>query len=94
MAGLRSKIRGGTTSAASCAFEAGRTSKCKRALDSPQSSGCIDRRAARLASYLGWTLDAFDHILDVICLTTIGRASGNPPHARNPPAVARWPAPR
>ncbi len=32
-----------------------------------------DHRAALLASYLGWTLDAFDYFLVVMCLTAIGR---------------------
>jgi SHS family lactate transporter-like MFS transporter len=40
---------------------------------SPQSSGSGDHRAALLASYLGWTLDAFDYFLVVMCLTAIGR---------------------
>src|SRR5690349_21812906 len=32
-----------------------------------------DQRAALLASFLGWTLDAFDYFLVVFCLTAIGR---------------------
>lgn len=32
-----------------------------------------DRNAAVLASFLGWTLDAFDYFLVVYCLTAIGR---------------------
>ena len=32
-----------------------------------------DHRAALLAGYLGWTLDAFDFFLVVSCLTAIGR---------------------
>ncbi len=32
-----------------------------------------DHRAAVLAGYLGWTLDAFDFFLVVFCLTAIGR---------------------
>src|SRR5262245_32822315 len=32
-----------------------------------------DHRAALLAGYLGWTLDAFDYFLVVFCLTAIGR---------------------
>src|SRR5579872_7411190 len=32
-----------------------------------------DHRAAVLAGYLGWTLDAFDYFLVVFCLTAIGR---------------------
>ncbi len=37
----------------------------------PSAAG--DHRAALLASYLGWTLDAFDYFLVVMCLTAIGR---------------------
>jgi SHS family lactate transporter-like MFS transporter len=40
---------------------------------SSESSGSRDHRAALLASYLGWTLDAFDYFLVVMCLTAIGR---------------------
>ena len=36
-------------------------------------SGSGDHRAALLAGYLGWTLDAFDYFLVVMCLTAIGR---------------------
>src|SRR5690242_3929056 len=36
-------------------------------------SGASDHRAALLAGYLGWTLDAFDFFLVVSCLTAIGR---------------------
>lgn len=36
-------------------------------------SGAGDHRAALAASYLGWTLDAFDYFLVVMCLTAIGR---------------------
>src|SRR5262249_56756756 len=32
-----------------------------------------DHRAALLAGYLGWTLDAFDFFLVVMCLSAIGR---------------------
>src|SRR5947209_12904861 len=32
-----------------------------------------DHRAALLAGYLGWTLDAFDFFLVIFCLTAIGR---------------------
>jgi SHS family lactate transporter-like MFS transporter len=32
-----------------------------------------DHRAALVASFLGWTLDAFDYFLVVFCLTAIGR---------------------
>jgi SHS family lactate transporter-like MFS transporter len=37
------------------------------------SAAARDHRAALLASYLGWTLDAFDFFLVVMCLTAIGR---------------------
>jgi SHS family lactate transporter-like MFS transporter len=36
-------------------------------------SGARDRGAAVLAGFLGWTLDAFDYFLVVMCLTAIGR---------------------
>ena len=36
-------------------------------------SDARDHRAAVLAGYLGWTLDAFDFFLVVFCLTAIGR---------------------
>jgi SHS family lactate transporter-like MFS transporter len=36
-------------------------------------AGASDHRAALLAGYLGWTLDAFDFFLVVMCLTAIGR---------------------
>jgi SHS family lactate transporter-like MFS transporter len=39
----------------------------------PESPGARDHRAALLASYLGWALDAFDFFLVVSCLTAIGR---------------------
>jgi len=35
-----------------------------------------DHRAALLASFLGWTLDAFDFFLVVFCLTSIGKEFG------------------
>ena len=35
--------------------------------------GAGDHRAALLAGFLGWTLDAFDFFLVVMCLTAIGR---------------------
>ncbi|HEX3878447.1 MAG TPA: MFS transporter [Bryobacteraceae bacterium] len=35
--------------------------------------GASDHKAALLAGYLGWTLDAFDYFLVVMCLTAIGR---------------------
>jgi SHS family lactate transporter-like MFS transporter len=37
------------------------------------SGGASDHRSALLAGYLGWTLDAFDFFLVVMCLTAIGR---------------------
>ena len=37
------------------------------------STGASDHRSALLAGYLGWTLDAFDFFLVVMCLTAIGR---------------------
>ena len=37
------------------------------------SGGSSDHRAALLAGYLGWTLDAFDYFLVTFCLTDIGR---------------------
>ncbi len=39
----------------------------------PDSTAARDHRAALLAGYLGWTLDAFDFFLVVSCLTAIGR---------------------
>jgi SHS family lactate transporter-like MFS transporter len=36
-------------------------------------AAAADHRAALVASYLGWTLDAFDYFLVVFCLTSIGR---------------------
>ncbi len=45
--------------------------------NSPANSGTqpkgTDHRAALLAGFLGWTLDAFDYFLVVMCLTAIGR---------------------
>src|ERR1039457_3232356 len=38
-----------------------------------EAPGASDHRAALLAGYLGWTLDAFDFFLVVSCLTAIGR---------------------
>jgi SHS family lactate transporter-like MFS transporter len=35
--------------------------------------GAADHRSALLAGFLGWTLDAFDFFLVVMCLTAIGR---------------------
>ena len=37
------------------------------------SSTPTDHRAALLAGFLGWTLDAFDFFLVVYCLTAIGK---------------------
>ena len=37
------------------------------------ADGASDHRSAILAGYLGWTLDAFDFFLVVMCLTAIGR---------------------
>jgi MFS transporter, SHS family, lactate transporter len=39
----------------------------------PSVSAEKDQRAALLAGFLGWTLDAFDYFLVVFCLTAIGR---------------------
>ncbi len=38
-----------------------------------EAMAATDHRAALLAGYLGWTLDAFDFFLVVLCLTAIGR---------------------
>ena len=38
-----------------------------------EAGGASDHRSALLAGYLGWTLDAFDFFLVVMCLTAIGR---------------------
>src|SRR5882757_4691009 len=40
---------------------------------SQSSAGASDHRSALIAGYLGWTLDAFDFFLVVMCLTAIGR---------------------
>lgn len=40
--------------------------------EGPGHKGSSDHRAALLAGYLGWTLDAFDYFLVVMCLTAIG----------------------
>ncbi len=40
---------------------------------SPSAGGASDHRAALVAGFLGWTLDAFDFFLVVMCLTAIGR---------------------
>ena len=37
------------------------------------TASATDHRAAVLASFLGWTLDAFDYFLVVYCLTAIGK---------------------
>ncbi len=39
---------------------------------SVSSATASDQRAALIACYLGWTLDAFDYFLVVMCLTAIG----------------------
>jgi SHS family lactate transporter-like MFS transporter len=39
----------------------------------PGVTGAGDHRSALLAGFLGWTLDAFDFFLVVMCLTAIGR---------------------
>jgi len=41
--------------------------------ESGAEPGAGDHRAAVLAGFLGWTLDAFDFFLLVMCLTAIGR---------------------
>jgi len=46
-----------------------------------------DHRSALIAGYLGWTLDAFDFFLVIMCLTAIGREFGES-DARM--AVAIW----
>jgi SHS family lactate transporter-like MFS transporter len=43
------------------------------ALPAPAARTSSDHRAAVLASFLGWTLDAFDFFLVVFCLTAIAR---------------------
>jgi MFS transporter, SHS family, lactate transporter len=45
----------------------------RRSADSAAASAAPDHIAALAASYLGWTLDAFDYFLVVFCLTAIGR---------------------
>src|SRR6185369_6508116 len=40
--------------------------------DPRTATGASDQRAAVFASFLGWTLDAFDFFLVVMCLTAIG----------------------
>lgn len=40
-----------------------------------------DQNAAVTAGFLGWTLDAFDYFLVVMCLTSIGRDFGQPDKA-------------
>src|SRR5215813_8055463 len=41
-----------------------------------RESGARDHRPALIAGYLGWTLDAFDFFLVVMCMTAIGRDFG------------------
>ncbi len=43
------------------------------ALPAPAARTSSDHRAAVLASFLGWTLDAFDFFLVILCLTAIAR---------------------
>jgi len=45
----------------------------KQSPDRTAAVAASDHRAALVASYLGWTLDAFDYFLVVFCLTAIGR---------------------
>ena len=42
----------------------------------PKTTTGKDQRAAVTASFLGWTLDAFDFFLVVFCLTAIGHEFG------------------
>lgn len=42
----------------------------------PSVSSPSDQRAALIAGFLGWTLDAFDFFLVVFCLTAIGHEFG------------------
>ena len=42
----------------------------------PSVSSASDQRAALIAGFLGWTLDAFDFFLVVFCLTAIGHEFG------------------
>src|SRR5260370_5104805 len=44
-------------------------------------SSSADQRAAVIAGFLGWTLDAFDFFLVVMTLTAIGREFGRPDSA-------------
>ncbi|HUP03348.1 MAG TPA: MFS transporter [Bryobacteraceae bacterium] len=44
-----------------------------RARRAEPAEGASDHRAAVVASFLGWMLDAFDFFLLVMCLTAIGR---------------------
>ncbi len=43
---------------------------------SPEAAPASDHWAAVIASFLGWTLDAFDFFLVVMCLTAIGAEFG------------------
>lgn len=45
----------------------------KQANDAVGRQSTKDQSAAVLASFLGWTLDAFDYFLVVLCLTAIGK---------------------
>lgn len=42
----------------------------------PSVSSASDQRAALIAGFLGWTLDAFDFFLVIFCLTAIGHEFG------------------
>ncbi len=42
----------------------------------PSVSSANDQRAALIAGFLGWTLDAFDFFLVIFCLTAIGHEFG------------------
>lgn len=47
----------------------------------PSSTGASDHWAALMASFLGWTLDAFDFFLVAFCLTAIGNEFHKPDKA-------------
>src|SRR5262249_4646255 len=51
----------------------------KTSARAPQTAG--DHVAALMASFLGWTLDAFDFFLVIFCLTAIGKEFGEPDKA-------------
>src|SRR4051794_32385825 len=57
-----------------CGSDRGRGLSLKQArYATSMADGASDHRSALLAGYLGWTLDAFDFFLVVMCLTAIGR---------------------